>query len=92
MKQGIYKFYAELGREGNLEGLFVATKQQIQDIMNKEIDFGSVLGKHSDIVLDISEDHIKLISDDPKDILFFNRLKLNTGINPVKYWIDNNQY
>ena len=57
--------------------------------MDEEIDFGSVLGKHSDIVLDISENHIKLISDDPKDVLFFTRLKLNTGINPITYWMDN---
>lgn len=54
----LYKFHHDFGRMGDLNGLFVATEEQVKNIIGKNIYFGECLGKHSDIDLDIEESDI----------------------------------
>lgn len=45
----LYKFYSDYGRMGDLEGLFIADESDVDAVIGKEIYFGEVLGKHSDV-------------------------------------------
>jgi len=45
----LYKFECDFGRMGSLEGLFIATEQEVKSAIGKDVQFGEVLGKHSDV-------------------------------------------
>ena len=69
----LYKFYWYVGRMGEVEGLFAASQEEIDAAMDKQIYFGEILGKHSEVYgtleekdiekLDISEDVVKILVD-----------------------------
>lgn len=61
----LYEFYWDYGRSGSLTGLFVADEQFVSSSIGKRVDFGDVLGKHSE-VYGILEDHdFSVKSEDP---------------------------
>jgi hypothetical protein len=73
---------------GELEGLFVAEKSDIDNIIGKTIYFGEVLGKHSDIDVDITEEDLTIVSTD-SDFIDSLVLVLGTtvsGYNPLDYY------
>jgi len=45
--KAIYEFYWDLGRMGEVSGMFIADKDDIKKIIGTEIYFGEILGKHS---------------------------------------------
>lgn len=46
----LWKFSEDYGRMGDVEGLFIATEEEIDKFLNKRtVFFGEVLGKHSDV-------------------------------------------
>ncbi|TPG88130.1 hypothetical protein EEL32_10220 [Brevibacillus laterosporus] len=49
MEKFLWNFYWDCGRNGDLEGLFVATDNEIQGLISKRVYFGEVLGKHSEV-------------------------------------------
>jgi len=57
-----FKWYC--GRMGTLSGLFVTTQEEIDNIIGKEVYFGEVLGKHSEIQGEITAEDFKVKSDD----------------------------
>lgn len=83
-KEGIYRFYWYCGRMGFLEGLFIATMLDVEYVIGKNVIFGEVLGKHSDIKGIVERDEIKLISDNPEDVAWFKKLNLSMGYNPIQ--------
>ena len=84
--KGIYRFKAWC-RQGDLEGLFVATRSDIENLLNlgKDIEFGEVLGKYSDISFTVREEHITLISEESTHVDFFENFIVDSGINPLLY-------
>ena len=87
-KKGLYKFSQYFGRMGDLEGLFIATKDEVESLIQKEKYFGEVLGKHSEVVSVIKADDITLISDDTIVVeAIQSSIKGTTlsGINPLQY-------
>ena len=86
MSEAVYTFHFGCYRMGTLYGLFIADKKEMEDLVasEKEIYFGEVLGKHSEIIGKITEDDYTLISDDPATVEFCKRNKLEIGFNPVK--------
>jgi len=88
----LYKFYVDFGIMGELQGLFVAKETDVKDLIKKEIYFGEVLGKHSDIYFDIEVDQIIEVSDDQelisKLIKIFGRTI--SGYNPFDYLEEDN--
>ena len=90
MKKAIYKFYQDHGRMGRLEGIFVANPQKVKQLIDSEEDvyFGEVLGKHSEIYGPISEDEIKMVSDDPALVELFEAHDLSSGFCPFDYMED----
>jgi phenolic acid decarboxylase len=85
MKKGIYKFYWDCGRQGNIDGIFVATDEEIKSIIGKEIYFGEVLGKHSEIYGSMGKEDIELITDSEEVVKIFEKYKIYSGFNPLDY-------
>lgn len=85
----LYNFYWDCGGMGDLEGLFAATKEQVDAIIGKRIYFGEVLGKHSEISRDISNDDLTILAIDESvvDILVkaVGRTTIS-GFNPLDYY------
>lgn len=46
-------------------GLFVATDEEVQSLIGKEIYIGEYEGKYSDVYGTVEEDEITLVSDNP---------------------------
>ena len=87
MNKAIYKFYQDHGRMGSLEGIFVADPKEVKQLIDseKEVYFGEVLGKHSEIYGPISEGEIKMVSDDPAFVKLFEAHDLSSGFCPFDY-------
>jgi len=67
----LYRFHWDCGRQGWLEGIIAADPVEVQAAMNKEIYFGEVLGKHSEIYGPLGEEDIHAVeaSEDQIDWL-----------------------
>lgn len=85
--KAIYKMNANCGRNGNLYGIFIAEKEYVKILVEKQIEvyFGEVLGKYSDISGCLEEKEFTLISEDQKLVKQFKELKMETGFNPFHY-------
>lgn len=84
----LFKFHADCGRMGELDGLFLAYQAEVDNAIGKTVSFGEVLGKHSDISVNIECGLIDLISDDPHTISTLSELFPNDNIcghNPLDY-------
>lgn len=68
MNKYLWKFYWDCGRMGDLETLFVATEEEIKDLIGKEANFGEVLGKHSEVYGTIEEKDITKIDLDSETV------------------------
>ena len=84
--KGIYKFYWDYGRMGEIEGIFVETQANVHLIEGKDVNFGEVLGKHSEVYDKIDIGDITLVTDDQDAVAMFERYNMNTGYNPFHYW------
>jgi len=85
---GLYQFFWDCGRSGDLDGLFIATKEQVESVMGSDVYFGEVLGKHSEIYGTLDAGDITLISDDQDKVLWLRGLMKGnniSGFNPLDY-------
>lgn len=88
----LYKFYWYCGRMGDLEGLFFATKKEIDSIVGQHIHFGEVLGKHSEISGTIENKDITIIdiNTEAKQALLNACGRTLSGYNPFDYFYCDN--
>lgn len=87
----LYRFEYDCGRMGELDGLFVASDKDLLEIEGKYINFGEVLGKHSDIsirsfsaseyLVEVSNDSVFI--DKLVDVLGSYHV---SGYNPLHYY------
>lgn len=77
----LWRFYWDCGRQGEVEGIFKATKEEVDAAIGKEVYFGEILGKHSEVYGEIEDGEIVLESDDP--IVVKNAIE--SGYNPLDY-------
>lgn len=77
----LWKFYWDCGRQGEVEGLFKATKEEVDAAIGKEVYFGEILGKHSEVYGTLEDGEIELVSDDPLTV----KNAFETGYNPLDY-------
>ena len=87
--KNLYSFYWDCGRGGSVEGLFIATPSEIEEITGKQIYLGEVLGKHSEVYGEINEGDIKLVSDDQDKVSWLGGLMVSntiSGYNPLDYY------
>lgn len=89
--KALYKMFCRCGRMGDLEGIFVADKEDVKILVGEgiEVYFGEVLGKHSEIVGAIEAEELTEVTDDPKVIDIFEQYKLYSGFNPFNYSVSN---
>jgi hypothetical protein len=86
--KAIYKFNWYCGRMGDVEGLFTEEKSNVDRHIGKEVYFGEILGKHSEVYGTLNEDDLEIISEDQDfvekfvDIMGFGTI---SGYNPIEY-------
>jgi hypothetical protein len=61
--------------------VFKATKEEVENAIGKEVDFGEILGKHSEVSGTLEYGECELISDNPLEVL--NAVEI--GYNPLDY-------
>lgn len=85
--KNLYSFYVDCGRQGSLDGLFIATQQEVNNAIGKEIYFGEVLGKHSDVQGTLESHEITLVSEDQDKVTWLEGLlgSCVSGFNPLEY-------
>lgn len=85
MAKGIYKFYWDCGRMGEIKSIFVADSEDVENAIGKEVYFGEILGKHSDVNGVLESGEIKLVTIDEHVIRLFEDFDLKCGYNPLHY-------
>jgi|DEB19_MinimDraft_2_1074335.scaffolds.fasta_scaffold24464_4 hypothetical protein len=83
----LWKFNWDCGRQGELEGLFIATQEEVDDAIGCEVQFGECLGKHSDVygTIDdgeITEVEVSQVTLDELHKVFGSTI---SGYNPLHY-------
>ena len=86
----IWKFEWDCGREGSIDGLFVATESEVNKITGKEIYFGEIFGKHSEIFGTIEDGEIEKVDLDSETVEKVALILGETwsGYNPLHYISD----
>lgn len=85
---GIYKFHWDCGRQGSVDGCFVADDSEVEKAIGKEVYFGEILGKHSEIYGTLEKGEIELVTTDEQVVSLFEQFKLSNGYNPLEYLRD----
>jgi hypothetical protein len=87
MGKAIYKMEIDFGRQGELTGVFVAEKSKVVELieLGQEVYFGEVLGKHSDVNVEIEDGHITMITDNEEAVKLVEEHGLSTGYDPFDY-------
>lgn len=85
MSKILVEFYWDCGRSGELTGLFVTTKEKLENLYGQDAYFGEVLGKHSEISGTITEDDFTIKTDNQEFINLFEELIGEQGFNPFDY-------
>lgn len=78
-------------RYGRIEGVFICTKEEYTNILNKNVYFGEVLGKHSDVWGTVEECELTIVSEDQVQIAWLEATfgtKNICGYNPLSYIYD----
>jgi len=84
MAEALYKLDFDCGRAGSLQGLFIADKEDVKILVEKELEvyFGEVLGKHSEVYGPVSSGEVEFVSDNPEVLKVIRDYKLEHGYNP----------
>lgn len=77
----LWSFFWDCGRQGEVEGLFKATREEVENATGKDVYFGEILGKHSEVYGTLEEGEITLESDD--SLVVLNAIE--SGYNPLEY-------
>lgn len=85
MNRCVYRFYWDCGRMGYISGVFVSTKEEIEQAIGKHLYFGEVLGKFSEVYGDLESKDIEFITDDQDFIDKVIKYGLLSGYNPLEY-------
>lgn len=86
-KRYLYQLQEYFGRMGEVEGLFVATEEEIRSIMGQDASFGEILGKHSYVEFEITEHNVTKVDIDSESV---EKVALHlgdtwSGYNPLDY-------
>lgn len=87
MNKYLWKFYWDCGRQGDVQGLFIATEDEIKSSIGKQVYFGEILGKHSEIYGTLDEGDVERINVEPDVIekLIPHLGNCWSGHNPLNY-------
>jgi hypothetical protein len=87
-KLKLWKFFWDCYRGGSLEGIFIASSDDVNKAIGKVIYFGEVLGKHSEISGTLDKEDVTVVTDDQDfiskaEVIFGS--KNISGYNPLDY-------
>ena len=93
LKLSVFKLYIDCGRNGELEGVFVAPQEYVDILVDEEIEvyWGEVLGKHSEVYGSIEDDEIEFITNEEVAVSVIDNYGLASGFNPFEYTCSNLQ-
>ena len=78
--RSLYRFNLDCGRMGELEGLFVADSRLVDKLIGVEVDFGEILGKHSEICCELEKENLTVLATNQLDInILFSITKVKPG-------------
>lgn len=85
--KALYSFFWDCGRAGSIEGLFIAEQSDVNAATGKEIYFGEVLGKHSEVCAELGADDVAVKSNDQELIAKLEAIfgQNVCGYNPLEY-------
>lgn len=83
----LYRLTFDCGRMGVLHGLFAATQHEVDAAMGREVYFGEVLGKHSEIYGPLAPSDLQRIDVDSSLVESLSAVLGDTwsGYNPLRY-------
>lgn len=83
----LWRFYWDCKRLGSVDGLFVATEDEIRNALGKRVYFGEILGKHSEVYGDLEEGDLEKVDLDSETVEKVMALLGTTwsGYNPLAY-------
>lgn len=83
----LYKFCWDCGRQGYVEGMFIADEKEVKDAIGQEVYFGEILGKHSEVYGTLEEGEMKEVEVSEKTIEEMEKVIGTTisGYNPLHY-------
>lgn len=84
----LVKFHWDCGRMGDVRGMFVTTKAQLEAGYDREVYFGEILGKHSEVYGKLERGDIEIVTEDQA---FLQQLVKHVGTelggyNPLSYF------
>lgn len=87
MSKAIYQFHEDFGRMGEISGTFIEDKELVETVLGHqhEVYLGEVLGKHSDISVELNEHNVTMLSDNPEHIKLLREIFNSdniSGMNP----------
>lgn len=87
MNKFLWQFYWDCGRSGSVEGLFVATEKEVKEAIGKDVYFGEILGKHSEIYGVLEEQDIGKVKVSSEAVEEIAKILGTTwsGYNPLDY-------
>lgn len=81
----VYKFYWDCGRAGDVQGIFVADSDEVDRAIGRGVDFGEVLGKHSQVYGTLDREDLTVVADDPHDVELVEKIiGKGFGHNPLE--------
>ena len=83
----LYKFYWDCGRLGDVESIFIAEEDDVKSAIGKEVYFGEILGKHSEVYGDLEKEDFEELKVSNETIEELAEVIGDTisGYNPLKY-------
>lgn len=90
----IAQFYWDCGRMGEVDGIFTCTKAELESTYGKEVYFGEILGKHSEVAGTVNEGDFTILSEDQDFITKFEEILgagTVSGYNPLDYLSEHNE-
>jgi len=83
----LVRFFWDCGRQGDVDGLFVTTKADLERAYDKSVYFGEILGKHSEVYGTLERSDIEIVSEDQVFIEQLTHLlgEHLSGYNPLDY-------
>jgi hypothetical protein len=94
MEKVIAKFFWDCGRMGEVEGMFVSSRDELEKAYGKEVYFGEILGKHSEVYGTLDRCDIEIKTDDQAFIAKFEEIMGGgtiSGYNPLSYLRDDEE-
>ncbi|WP_297639644.1 hypothetical protein [uncultured Clostridium sp.] len=83
----LYKFYWDCGRQGEVEGVFIADETELENAIGENIYFGEILGKHSEVYGVLEKEDIEEIKVSKNTLEELEKILGNSisGYNPLGY-------